>query len=98
MLQEMQPSSKLRNTPYQSLESQYLVQSDTGHTITSSDDIFGTLCDETDIDSDIDLSALVGTPTIVRNKTADSLSDLSQNNNLQLVDVKGYFMKKISRT
>ena len=97
MLHKMQPRSKLRNTPYQSLEWQYLVQSDTGEAITSSD-ILGKFCDETDVHSDIDLNFLVGIPKIVRNKTADSSSDLSQNINLQLVDIKGYFMKEISRT
>ena len=35
-LHEMQSSSKLRNTPYQSLDSYYLVQSGTGDAITSS--------------------------------------------------------------
>ena len=98
MLQDMQSGSKLINTPYRSLESSYLVESDTGDAITSSDDILGTFCHETDIDSDIDSNVLVGTTTIVRNKTADSPSDLSQNNPIQLVDIKGYFMKKISRT
>ena len=97
MLQDMQSGSKLINTPYRSLES-YLVESDTGDAITSSDDILGTFCHETDTDSDIDFNVLVGTTTIVRNKTADSPSDLSQNNPIQLVDIKGYFMKKISRT
>ena len=38
-LHEMQSSSKLRNTPYQGLDSYYIVQSDTGDTITSSEDI-----------------------------------------------------------
>ena len=41
---------------------------------------------------------LVGTTTIVRNKTADSPSNLSQNNPIQVVDIKGYLMKEISRT
>ena len=40
----------------------------TGDAITSSDDILGPFCDETDIDSDIDLNVLVGTTTIVRLK------------------------------
>ena len=94
MLQDMQSGSKLINTPYRSLESSYLVERDTGDAITSSDDILGTFCHETDIDFNV----LVGTTIIVRNKTADSPSDLSQNNPIQLVDIKGYFMKKISRT
>ena len=98
MLHDMQSSSKLINTSYWSLESQYLVQSDTSDTITISDDISGTFCHETDIDSDIDFNVLVGTTTIVRNKTADSPSDLSQNNPIQVVDIKGYLMKEISRT
>ena len=63
MLHKMQPRSKLRNTPYRSLEWQYLVQSDTDEAITSSD-ILGKFCDETDVHSDIDLNFLVGTPTI----------------------------------
>ena len=98
MLHDMQSSSKLINTPYRSLESSYLVQSDTSDTITISDDISGTFCHETDIDSDIDFNVLVGTATIVRNKTVDSPSDLSQNNPIQLVDIKVYLMKEISRT
>ena len=97
MLHNMQPRSMLRNTPYWSLEWQYLVQSDTVEAITSSH-ILGKFCDETDVHSDIDLNFLIGTPTIVRSKTADSSSNLSQNIHLQLVDVKGYFMKEISRT
>ena len=32
---------------------------------------------------------------MVRNRTADSLSDLSQNNHIQLVDIKAYFMNEI---
>ena len=32
---------------------------------------------------------------MVRNKTANSLSDLSQNNHIQLVDIKAYFMNGI---
>ena len=51
-LHEMQSSSKLRNTPYQDLASYYKVQREIGDTITSSDDILGTFCDKTDIDSD----------------------------------------------
>ena len=75
-----------------------MVQSDTGDAITCSDDILGTFCDETDIDSVIDANVSVGTPTIVRNRTADSPSDLSQNNHIQLVDIKGYFINENSRT
>ena len=57
---------------------------------------FGFLfCDETDIDCDIGFNVSVGTPTMVRNKTADSLSNLSQNNHTQLVDIKAYFMSEI---
>ena len=36
-----------------------------------------------------------GTPTTVRNKIADSLSNLSQNNHTQLVDIKAYFVSEI---
>ena len=75
-----------------------MVQSETGDAITCSDDILRTFCDETDIDSVFDANVSVGTPTIVRNKTADSLSDLSQNNHIQLVDIKGYFVNEDSRT
>ena len=59
-----------------------MVQSETGDAITCSDDILRTFCDETDIDSVFDANVSVGTPTIVRNRTADSLSDLSQNNHI----------------
>ena len=92
---EMQSTSKLRYTPHQGLDSYYIVQSDTGDAITSSDDILRTFCDETDIDCDIGFNVSVGTPTMVRNKTADSLSNLSQNNHTQLVDIKAYFMSEI---
>ena len=92
---EMQSSFKLRNTPHQGLDSYYIVQSDTGDAITSSDDILRTFCDETDIDCDIGFNVSVGTPTMVKNKTADSLSDLSQNNHTQLVGIKAYFMSEI---
>ena len=44
---------------------------------------------------DIGHNVSVGTPTMVRNRTADSLSDLSQNNHIQLVDIKAYFMNEI---
>ena len=88
----MQSSFKLRN---QGLDSYYIVQSDTVDAITSSDDILRTFCDETDIDCDIGFNVSVGTPTMVRNKTADSLSNLSQNNHTQLVDIKAYFMSEI---
>ena len=91
----MQSTSKLRNTPYQGMDSYYIVQSDTGDAITSSDDILRTFCDETDIDCDIGFNVSVGTPTMVKNKTADSLSNLSQNNHTQLVDIKAYFMSEI---
>ena len=94
-LNEMQSNSKLRNTPYQGLDSYYIVQNDTGDAITSSDDILRTFCDETDIDCDIGFNVSVGTPTMVRNKTADSLSNLSQKNHTQLVDIKAYFMSEI---
>ena len=96
-LNEMQSTSKLRNTPYQGMDSYYIVQSDTGDAITSSDDISRTFCEKTDIDCDLGLNVYVGTPTMVRNKTADSLSDLSQNNHTQLVDIKAYFMSVIKQ-
>ena len=32
---------------------------------------------------------------MVRNKTANSLSDLSQNTHIQLVDIKAYFVNEI---
>ena len=79
----MQSSSKLRNTPYQGLDSYQIVQSDTGDAITSSEDVLWTFCDETD--SDICLKASVGlsrNPHNSWNKTTDSLSDLSQNNHM----------------
>ena len=75
-----------------------MVQSDTGDAITCSDDILGTFCDETDTDSVFDANVSVGTPTIVRNRTADYLSDLSQNNHIQFVDIKGYFVSENSQT
>ena len=75
-----------------------MVQSDTGDAISCSGDILGTFCDETDIDSVVDANVSVGNPTIVRNKTADSPSKLSQNNHIQLVDVKGYFINENSRS
>ena len=77
------------------MDSYYIVQRDTGDAITSSDDILRTFCDETDIDCDIGFNVSVGTPTMVKNKTADSLSDLSQNNHTQLVGIKAYFMSEI---
>ena len=94
-LHEMQSSFKLRNTPHQGLDSYYIVQSDTGDAITSSEDVLRTFCDKTDKNCDIGLNVSVGTPTMVRNRTADSLSDLSQNNHIQLVDIKAYFMNEI---
>ena len=51
-LNEIQSTSQLRNTPYQGLDSYYIVQSDRGDEITSSDDILRTFFDETDIDCD----------------------------------------------
>ena len=81
-LHEMQSSFKLRNATYQGLDSYYIVQSDTGDAITSSEDILRTFCDETDIDRDIGLNVSGGTPTMVKNKTANSLSDLSQNTHI----------------
>ena len=87
-LNKMQSTSKLRNTPYQGLDSYYIVQSDTGDAITSNEDILRTFCNETYIDRHTGLNVSVGTPTMVRNKTADSLSDLSQNNYMLLVDIK----------
>ena len=93
-LNQMQSTSKLRNTPYHGLD-YYIVQSDTGDAITSSNDTLRTFCDETDIDCDIGFHVSVETPTMVRNKTGDSLSNLSQNNHTQLVDIKAYFMSEI---
>ena len=86
----MQSSSKLRNTPYQRLDSYYIVQSDTGDAVASSDDIIRSFYDETDIDCDIGFNVSIEIPIMVRNKTADSLSNLSQNNHTQLVDIKAY--------
>ena len=51
-LNEIQSSSQLRYTPYQGLDSYYIVQSDRGDEITSSDDVLRTFFDETDIDCD----------------------------------------------
>ena len=36
-----------------------------------------------------------GTPTTIRTKIPDSLSNLSQNNHTQLVDIKAYFLSEI---
>ena len=91
-LHEMQSNSKLKNTSYQGLDSYYIVERDTGDKITSSEDILRIFCDETDIDCAIDVSGSIGTPTMVKNKTADSSSDVAQNNDIQLVDIKTYFM------
>ena len=55
----MQSSSKLRNTPYQDFDSYYIVQSDTGDAVTSSEDILKCFCDE-DIDCDIGFNVSVG--------------------------------------
>ena len=79
------------------MDSCYIVQSDTGDAITSSDDILRTFCEKTDIDCDLGLNVYVGTPTMVRNKIAYSLSDLSQNNHTQLVGIKAYFMSVIKQ-
>ena len=94
-LHGMQSNSKLKNTSYQSLDSYYIVERDTGDKITSSEDILRIFCDETDIDCAIDVSGSIGTPTMVKNKTADSSSDVAQNNDIQLVDIKTYFMNEI---
>ena len=94
-LHEMQSSSKLRNTSYQGLDSYYIVKRDTGDKITSSEDMLKIFCDETDIDCAIDVNGSIGTPTMVKNKTADSSSDVAQNNDIQLVDIKTYFMNEI---
>ena len=94
-LHEMQSSSKLRNAPYQASDLYYIIKSDTGDAITSSDDSLETFCDKTDIDFDIDLNVSVKTLAIVRNKTADPSSDSFQNNHIQLVAIKTYFMSKI---
>ena len=91
-LHEMQSNSKLKNTSYQGLDSYYIVERDTGDKITSSEDILRIFCDETDIDCAIDVIGSIGTPTMVKNKTADSSSDVAQNNDIQLVDIKTYFM------
>ena len=77
------------------MDSYYIVQSDTGDAITSSDDILRSSCDETDIDCDIGFNVSVETPAMVRNKTTDSLTNLSQNNHTQLVDIMAYFMSEI---
>ena len=45
-LNKMQSTSKLRNTPYQGLDSYYIVQSDKGDAITSNEDILRTFCNE----------------------------------------------------
>ena len=94
-LHEMQSSSKLRNTSYQGLDSYYIVERDTGDKITSSEDMLKIFCDETDIDFAIDVNGSIGTLTMVKNKTADSSSDVAQNNDIQLVDIKTYFMNEI---
>ena len=73
----------------------YIVKSDTGDAIASSDDILETFCDQTDIDSDINTNVSVKNFTIVRNETAGSSNDLSQNDRMQLVGIKTYFMSKI---
>ena len=88
---EIQSSSKLRNTPYQGLDSYYVVQKDTNDPVVSSSDILGTFCNETVTDSDIDLNISVETSAIVRSKTADTTSDLSQNNHIQLVAIKTFY-------
>ena len=93
----MQSSSTLRNAPYQGLDSYYIVQSDTDDANTSGKDILRSFCDETDIDCDIGLNVSVRTPTMVRNKTADYLSDVSLNNHIQLVDITVYFMNEIDK-
>lgn len=61
-LREIQSSSKLRNTPYQGLDSHYIVQKDTNDPVVSSSDILGTFCNETVTDSDIDLNISGGKP------------------------------------
>ena len=95
-LREIQSSSKLRNTPYQGLDSHYIVQIDTSVPVVSNSDILGTFCNETVTDSDIDLNISGGkTSAMVRSKTADTTSELSQNNHLQLVAIKTYFMNEI---
>ena len=45
-LNEIQSTSQLRNTPYQGLDSYYIVQSDKGDAITSNEDILRTFCNE----------------------------------------------------
>ena len=77
------------------MDSYYIVQSDTGDAITSSDDVLRCFRDETDLDCDIGFNVSVGTPTMVKNKTADFLSNSSQNNHAQLVDIKAYFINEI---
>ena len=92
---------KIRNAnrwPYaEKIFKTVIFQSDTGDAIaiTSTENILRTFCDETDIDGDNRLSVSVETSTMVRNKTSDSLSNLSQNNHIQLVDIKAYFMNEI---
>ena len=90
-LREIQSSSKLRNTPYQGLDSHYIVQKDTNDPVVSSSDILGTFCNETVTDSDIDSNISVETSAMVRSKTADTTSDLSQNNHIQLVAIKTFY-------
>ena len=84
----MQSSSKSRNTLYQGLASLYIVQSGTVDPVTNSNVILGAFCDETDTDSVTDLNVSVETPTVVRNKTANTSSDSSQNNDIKLVAIK----------
>ena len=90
-LREIQSSSKLRNTPYQGLDSHYIVQIDTSVPVVSNSDILGTFCNETVTDSDIDSNISVETSAMVRSKTADTTSDLSQNNHIQLVAIKTFY-------
>ena len=61
-LREIQSSSKKRNTPYQGLDSHYIVQNDANEPVVSSTNILGTFCNETAADSDIDLNISGGKP------------------------------------
>ena len=83
-------NSKLRNTPYQVLASFYTLQSDKADPLTNSNDILRTFRDETHTDSVIHLNVTVETPTVIRNKTTNTLSNLSRNNDIQLVAIKAY--------
>lgn len=56
--------------------------------------LLGTFFDETVTDSDIDFNILVEILTAVRSKTADTSSELSQNNHTLFVAIKACFMNE----